>query len=274
MCTIVAICGVRSDFPLILATNRDEFYARPSTGPGRLLEAPLTVGGRDLVAGGTWMGVTREGMFVGVTNQRTLEPPDPTRRSRGQLVLELLAAGAVDEVTRRVAALDARAYNACNLMWGDARGLHVGYLRGEGGAPEIERVPPGVHVLPNDRLDSPSFVKVRRARELLEPVAGAPFAELERALEGALADRERPALEEIPEPPPASVLGRELLRELAALCVRTAGYGTRSSTVVAIAEGGVRRFRYADGPPDGTPFVDVMPLYEPPPSGAVPESAT
>ena len=59
------------------------------------------------------------------------------------------------------------------------------------------------------------------------------------------------------------MLSRELLRELAALCVRTEGFGTCSSTVVAIAEGGVRRFRYADGPPDSTPFVDVMPLYDP-----------
>jgi uncharacterized protein with NRDE domain len=261
----VAICGVRSDFPLILATNRDEFYARASTGPERLLEAPLTVGGRDLAAGGTWMGVTREGLFVGVTNQRTLELPDRARRSRGQLVLELLAAGSAAEVTRRVEALDPRVYNACNLMWGDAGGLHVGYLRGVRGedrAPEIERVPPGIHVLPNDRLDSPSFVKVQRARELLDPVVDAPFPELERALEGVLADRARPSLEEIPDPPPASVLGREILRELAALCVRTEVYGTRSSTVVALAEGCVRLFRYADGPPDGTPFVDVMPLYD------------
>ena len=73
MCTIVAIHGVRRDYPLVLATNRDEFYARGSAGPRRLLEQPSTVGGQDLRAKGTWMGVTREGVFVGVTNHRTFQ---------------------------------------------------------------------------------------------------------------------------------------------------------------------------------------------------------
>src|SRR5689334_13632751 len=125
--------GVRADCPLVLATNRDEFYARETAGPSRLLESPSTVGGRDLVAQGTWMGVTREGLFVGITNQRTLaasgRPPPP--RSRGELVLQALSLGSVDAITRMVAAVDARAYNAFNLMWGDASALMVGYGRDE-----------------------------------------------------------------------------------------------------------------------------------------------
>ena len=261
MCTIVALRGLRADFPLILATNRDEFFARPSSGPLRLLDSPPTLGGRDLVAGGTWMGVTQAGLFVGVTNQRSFAAPDPARRSRGQLVLDALALGHTEAVTRYVRGLDGRDYNAFNLMWGDTRALWVAYAREGRRELELEEVPAGLHVLPNDRLDSPSFAKVARARALLEPHLQAPIDELLARLQITLADRRLPPLAEIPEPPPTGRVTHARLRELAALCVRSDGYGTRTSTVVALAPHGTAHFRYADGPPDSTPFVDITGLY-------------
>ncbi|MET0344140.1 MAG: NRDE family protein [Polyangiales bacterium] len=261
MCTIVALKGVRADLPLVLATNRDEFFARPSSGPTRLLDQPLTLGGRDLVAGGTWMGVTKMGLFVGVTNQRTFAPPDPTRRSRGQLVLGALALGDVGAITSLVQGIDGRDYNGCNLMWGDARALYVGYLRAQARI-EIVEVADGVHVLPNDRLDSADFPKVARAQALIAPLVSAPFEALVHGLERVLADDRLPALDEIASPPPASEVSRERLRQLAALCVRTESYGTRTSTVVAIGPEGTRYFGYADGPPDRTPFVDIRAMYD------------
>jgi len=263
VCTIVALRGVRADCPLILATNRDEFYARETAGPSRLLASPSTVGGRDLVAQGTWMGVTREGLFVGVTNHRRLEPdpkPGPLR-SRGELVLRALALASVPDITRFVGALDAREYNTFNLMWGDASALFVGYARDEQREVLIDSVPEGVHVLPNDRIDSPSFVKVARAKQLIEPYLAAPLPALTVALQSMLADRQLPELADIPTPPVTSVLNREFLRELAALCVRTPAYGTRSSTVVELAPGRVVQYLFADGPPDRTPFTDVTPLF-------------
>jgi uncharacterized protein with NRDE domain len=209
------------------------------------------------------MGVTREGLFVGVTNHRRLEPDDRPGplRSRGELVLQALALGSVPDITRFVAALDPRQYNAFNLMWGDASALLVGYARDEQRELLIDSVPEGVHVLPNDRLDSPSFAKVARAKELVEPYVAAPLSELTRALQTMLADRHLPELADIPEPPPASRFDRERLRELAALCVRTPLYGTRSSTVVMLAPGRVVQYLFADGAPDQTPFTDVTPLF-------------
>jgi uncharacterized protein with NRDE domain len=263
VCTIVVLRGVRADCPLILATNRDEFFARQTAGPSRLLDRPSTVGGRDLVAQGTWMGVTREGLFVGVTNHRRLEgndPPGPLR-SRGALVLQALALGSVQAITRFVATVDAREYNTFNLMWGDASALLVGYAREEQREVLVETVPEGVHVLPNDRLDSPSFVKVARAKQLILPHVHAPLPELSRALQDMLADRVLPAWEDIPDPPKHSRFDHALLRELAALSVRTPTYGTRSSTVVMLAPGRVVQYLFADGPPDRTAFVDVTPLF-------------
>ena len=176
-------------------------------------------------------------------------------------MLEALALGEVEAVTRHVRGLDGRDYNAFNLMWGDARSLCVAYAREAQHSLDIHEVPPGLHVLPNDRLDSPSFAKVARARALIEPYLDAPADELMSRLQTALADRRLPPLSEIPEPPSTARVSHARLRELAALCVRSEGYGTRTSTVVAIGPDGTARFDYADGPPDRTSFVDIMGLY-------------
>ena len=261
MCTVVVLNGVRRDFPVILATNRDEFYARPSSGALRLLEEPKTVGGRDLLSHGSWMGVTEQGLFVGVTNQRTLHAPDRSKRSRGEVVINALKLAQRDAVADMLRGLDAREFNGFNLMWGDAEQLFVGYAREDQQTIRIEPVPPGMHVLPNDDLDSRDFPKVQRARELLEPFANAELDVLFEALKRMLADRERRPLDEIPTPQAESPLNRDMLRELSALCIRTPIYGTRSSTIVALSPGKVGHYLYADGAPDQAQFADVMGMY-------------
>jgi uncharacterized protein with NRDE domain len=261
MCTIVALVRVLPDYPLILATNRDEFFARPSTGPGVLVDTPRAVGGRDRVAGGTWMGATAGGLFVGVTNQRSFTPPDPEKRSRGAVVLEALRLGDAEAVRRYVEALDGREFNAFNLMWGGVEGLYAAYAREHTRALTIEPVPPGVHVLPNDVLDSPAFHKVARAKELLADAASLPFADCLGRLEQVLHDRAPADLDSLRGTPESTRLDPAFLRALSALAVVTPHYGTRSSTITAYGpDGALSHYRYADGPP-GTPFVDVMPLF-------------
>jgi uncharacterized protein with NRDE domain len=261
MCTIVVLRGLHPEFPLILATNRDEFYARASSGPGRLLQAPSTVGGRDLQAQGTWMGVTRDGLFVGVTNQRTLRPPDPSKRSRGELVMQALALGTPTAIREFVRGLDGRAYNGFNLMFGNARSLYVAYGRESAQEIAVDAVPEGIHVLPNDRLDSADFWKVTRAKQLLADAPGADWEALSATLKTLLSDAALPPLDALPELPPDAPFDKLLLQRLAALCVRTPAYGTRSSTLVALRAGAVGHYLYADGPPDQTPFVDVTELF-------------
>jgi uncharacterized protein with NRDE domain len=261
MCTIVVLNGVRADYPVVLATNRDEFFARASAGPMRILEVPRTVGGLDMVKRGTWMGVTKEGLFVAVTNQRTMQPPDPEKRSRGEVVIKALKLNNRDAITRFLGELDGREFNSFNLMWGDAEQVFVAYARE--GEPQIaiDQVPRGIHVLPNDRLDHVDFPKVQRAKTLVEPYAHASFAALVAALKKALADRTLPALDDVPMLPVGAPISRELLRELSALCVRTPVYGTRSSSIVALARGRVGYYAYAEGPPDRAIFQDVLGLY-------------
>jgi uncharacterized protein with NRDE domain len=262
MCTIIALRNVRADFPLVLATNRDEFYARASAGAARILDTPVAVGGRDLAAGGTWMGVTAQGLFVGVTNQRTFTPPDRTKRSRGELVMGALARGDIAGVRGLLRSEDGRAYNAFNLLFGDAHALYAAYGRPDAREIELEPVPEGVHVLPNDRLDSPDFLKVERAKRLLAGHTQEPWDALRTRLAATLSDGLVPPLDAIPGPPPGAAFDKALLARLAALCVRTPSYGTRSSTIVALEPGRVGAYFYADGPPDQTEFVDVRALLD------------
>ena len=90
MCLITVACGLRADYPLILAANRDEFFARP-TDPARFWpETPHLLAGRDLEQGGTWLGITRNGRIAALTNFRDGTRKRAGRRSRGWLVRDFL----------------------------------------------------------------------------------------------------------------------------------------------------------------------------------------
>lgn len=259
MCTIIAIKGRHPRFPLVVAANRDEFYARPSTAPQLVHEHPRAVAGVDLAKGGSWMGANEHGLFVAVTNQRSSRGADPRLSSRGEIVLEALRKRSVSEVLALLEGLDAREYNAFNLMFGDAETLYVGYAR-DARAIELEPLADGISVLANDRMGSPEFPKSERALALAAPLADAPWDALHVGLAGALGDHDKPPLDRIPEPPAEGRFTRELLRELQALCIHTPVYGTKSATLLALEPGRVAHYLFADGPPCTTPFADVTAL--------------
>jgi uncharacterized protein with NRDE domain len=257
MCTLVAIAGLCPDVPLVIAANRDEFYARAAAPPAVLLSEPRTVGGRDLSKGGTWLGVTEGGFFVAVTNQRSWAPADPSRRSRGELVLELLRTGSPAAAIAHMEEVDARAYTPFNLLFGDARSLHVAYARDGRAAIAVEPLTRSVWVLNNDTIGSRDFPKASRASALVTPHIQRPWAQLRPVLESMLGDHELPPLAEVPPPPAGAPLSHEQLRALQALCVHTPVYGTRSATILGLAPDRVLHYRFANGPPCTTPFEDV-----------------
>jgi uncharacterized protein with NRDE domain len=201
MCTAVILRNVLADRPVVVAANRDEFLARAARPPEVLVAAPRVIGGRDEVKGGTWLGVSAAGGFAMVTNQRDPQGNDPGRRSRGELVVALLASGDAAAMRALVAAADARDYNPFNLLFGDAAALWVGYGRRDAAAIELAAVPDGVTVLPNDRLESSSFPKVARAHALIDGLVARPWDELRAGLLTALADHERPPVGAVAEPP-------------------------------------------------------------------------
>jgi len=258
VCTVVAAFGLHATSPLVVLANRDELLGRPSLPPRVIDEEAGIVGGVDASAGGTWLGVTRRGFLVAVTNQHTTVPPDPAKASRGQLVLELLRQGDPAGARARLARLDVRDFNPFNVLFGDARSLFVGYAR-DLAAATIEPLTRGLHVLANDHIGSPRYPKAARALSLVTPALAEPLDRLEGELGRVLGDHAVPP----PSAIPASPLSPALARAIQALCIHTEHYGTRSSSFVALgpAPGAPPlRYLFADGPPCTTPFVDHTPL--------------
>lgn len=202
------------------------------------------------------MGANAAGIAVGITNQRTYAAPDPTARSRGEVVRNVLTAHTLDEIRLQLERIDCRAYNPFNLLLGTAERVQLAYARRERSAIEIVDAPAGVHVLPNDRLGADGFPKASRAVALASAVATDPWPQLATSLGALLGDHALPDITEVAVPPVGSIHSRELLHRHQAICIHGDAYGTRSSTLMALSGGAVDHYLFADGPPCTTPFVD------------------
>jgi len=227
------------------------------------------------LSGGTWLALRADGQFAAVTNQRVLDRPPLGLRSRGLAVIECADAADQDAYVR---ALDPRGYASMNLVYGNANGVTIAYLRrdksGEGparstagggakvddGGHELVRLGTGIHVMCNDRLGAPGFPRGERLRGMIEAALarGTTWEALWPRLATALGDHERVALADTPP----SHLPREVARELTAICIHTDFYGTRSASLIALEPGRVAAYRASDGPPGETPFTDRMALLE------------
>ena len=147
MCTLAVWGRVFADSPVIVAANRDEFLARPSTVPTLLrLDPPRAFGGRDAQAGGTWLGVGETGVVVAMLNRRTTVPPDPTCRSRGQLCVDLLACRTATEAVAVVERQPAGRYNPFNAVIADATATYVA-SQPPGELPRLIPLERGLHLL-------------------------------------------------------------------------------------------------------------------------------
>ena len=269
VCLLIVLSRANAESPLIVAANRDELFERPAT-PMAVLEpsGPRILGGRDELAGGTWLAVNEHGLFAGLTNRPTTEGRDATKRSRGELPLSLARhATARDAVAWCVAAVRPSDYNPAWLFVGDRRSLFAVEIA-DGAAPAFEELPAGVHILENRPLGAPS-PKVDKVRELLGDVEGLPLRLLERRLQVVLGDHELSSS----ATPEQGVAGETFVRprETEAACVHTDRYGTRWSGIVAVpVEPGLPRFCYTPGPPCTTPSEDAAPWWRSPETGSHP----
>jgi uncharacterized protein with NRDE domain len=221
MCLILLAWHAHPDYPLVVAANRDEFFARPSALAAFWPQAPDVLAGRDLEAGGTWLGITRQQRFSALTNYREGGKPRPDAPSRGALVADFLAGDADPE--DYLAALAARGadYNGFNLFVGDGRRL--GYYSNRGDGPRW--LTPGIYGLSNHLLDTP-WPKLAAAKAaFVEALADLPAQD---AFFNLLADREIVPDTHLPE----TGVPLEWERILSAVFVSSPGYGTRASTLL------------------------------------------
>ncbi len=228
MCLIAFAWQAHPRWRLILAGNRDEFHARPSAALARWVDAPI-VGGRDLEAGGTWLGVTDAGRCAVVTNVRD---PRDTRDglSRGLLASGYLAGGAGAADHARALLQTAADYRPFNLLTFDA---DTAWYLGNRPGPRAQAVTPGVHGLSNADFNTP-WPKTRALMRRLQAWLDAGRADDFAPLFDALADESRPTDDQLPD----TGMGLEMERFLAGAFIRGDRYGTRASTVVALGHDG------------------------------------
>lgn len=224
MCLIAFNWQPGSELPLQVWANRDEFFARPAAATDFWPEAPALLAGRDLSAGGTWMGVTRHGRFAALTNFRDPAAAAGTR-SRGLLVSDFLLGADSPEVhARRIEAVSGE-YGGFSLLLSDADSLW--YVGSRDRA--ARAVTPGWHGLSNAELDTP-WPKLRR---LLAGVQALPPGAGEDESLALLADTTPAAEDELPD----TGVGLAMERLLSPVCIRTAAYGTRNSTWLRLGAG-------------------------------------
>jgi uncharacterized protein with NRDE domain len=230
MCVLALWLGGDSEVPLIAAANRDEFFERPAAPPSEI-EAGI-VGGKDLRAGGTWLGVNRHGLFVAVTNRRS-PPRTPASYSRGLLALEALRCRGLAVVEALVAERTSQhpvaGFNLVAVAGGEGVSLH---WTGTLGA---ARFGPGLHVVSSDRdLDDAGMPEKTALDTFAASLAGLPDETTLATVLGSH-DGERP------------------------ICKHGEQYGTVSSTIY-LARRGAPRLLHADGQPCRAAFRDYSAL--------------
>ena len=227
MCLILIALYNHNNFPLVVAANRDEFFSRPTAAARFWDDAPDILAGRDLSAGGTWLGITRQGRFAALTNFREPGNVLPAAPTRGKLVSDFLSGTNSARSYLEDLSKTAKSYNGFNLLCGSLDEGLWHFSNRSLDPVSVQKLPAGVYGVSNHQLDTP-WPKVAQGK-----------SDLQRALnalphEAALFDLLRD--ENIYEDSllPSTGVSLEWERTLSAAFVRTPTYGTRCSTVLHI----------------------------------------
>jgi uncharacterized protein with NRDE domain len=227
MCSIILSIGVDGVFA---AANRDEMIDRPWQPPAEYW--PGICGGRDVLAGGTWLALNRAGVLAAVLNREGTLGPAPGKESRGTLPLRALAHDTAAAAAQAIAGLDAGAFRAFNMVVADADAAF--FIRGLGnGRPEIVPLAPGVHMI---TAGEPDDMARPRIAKHLPRFQAAPFAQWGRLLADHSGDRS----DQINVKPE-----------------QNDGFGTVCASLVSLAHGSVTTHMFASGPPDIAEFLQI-----------------
>jgi uncharacterized protein with NRDE domain len=229
MCLILFAYRLHPDYRLVLAANRDEFYERPTLPLDYWPDAPGILAGRDLRAGGTWLGVSRNGRLAAVTNYRE---PDKTRSdapSRGHLVDNFLLGELSAAAYLQTVQAEGSRYNGFNLIAADP--LELLYYSNR--SHRIRRLPAGLYGLSNHLLDTP-WPKVESGKQRLQAYLQQTRNPDPEPLLALLNDRSPPPDDQLPN----TGVGIEWERILSPLFIQSPAYGTRSSSVILLANDG------------------------------------
>lgn len=233
MCLVVIALGIHPKFPLVLASNRDEFFERPTEGLHVWDKEPKILAGKDLKAGGTWLGVNAFGKLAFLTNVRNLKkPPHPNPKSRGELVFRFLESDgnfSLNDYAKEVHSAKDN-FEGFNLFLFD--GKEAAAL---GGDPfSIQAVGTGFHAVSNASWNT-HWPKTDKLQSQMQTIlsqwieADLSQSEIESQIFVCLNDAE---LVKEEKRLPDTGIGIERERYLSSVRIKTPHYGTRASTLV------------------------------------------
>ncbi|MEO0556846.1 MAG: NRDE family protein [Bacteroidota bacterium] len=236
MCLVLFALDAHPTQRLVVLANRDEFYARPTAPSSWWRDAPDVLAGRDLEAGGTWMGITRSGRWTAVTNVRDPSSIRTDVRSRGDLTRAFLTS----DVSARQYVADVfrqrDAYNGFNLLVGDTQETWIVSTR----LSEPRQLEAGIYGLSNDTLDTP-WPKVQRGKDGLKRLLDSDEIHGQAAF-AVLSDAEPASDADLPD----TGVGLAWERALSSPFIQMERYGTRTSTVLTVSSDG--RAAWAERP--------------------------
>lgn len=213
--------------PLTLVANRDEFHQRPAAPAHFWPEYPHVLAGKDLTAGGTWLGVTKQGYFAALTNVRQLPAPYKGSISRGNLVLDFLIEEADPKTYLQGIQANAESYDGFNLVVGNRE---VCWFYSNRQAHEPIALTPGLYGLSNASLDTP-WPKLNAAKDSLQTWLSQPDSETDR-LHALLRDPKTYPQALLPD----TGIGEPWETLLSSAFIVSENYGTRASTGLIISE--------------------------------------
>lgn len=251
MCTLALLRRPGSDWPVIIGANRDEMIARPWQAPARHWpDRPDVRAGRDVLAGGSWLGLNDHGVAAGVLNRHGSLGPAPGQRSRGELVLEALDHADAADAAAALMAIEPKAYRTFNLIIADNRdAFWLRHADPSGTLPvSMVPLPTGVSMIAAGDLEDDETPRLKRYRRLFAAApAPDPVADDWTAWERLLSDER--------ESPSGAGNAMRFLTER--------GFGTVSSALIALPSPEraqwTPRFRFAAWQPQVQPWHDVEP---------------
>lgn len=234
MCLITFNWQPSSERPLVMAANRDEFHQRPARPAQFWDEHPNLMAGKDLEAGGTWMGITRTGRFAALTNVRKLPAPYKGTISRGKLVSDYLNSEITAEAYLNQIAQNPKHYDGFNLIVGDAQSCWYYSNYSDTQTPSIpQALAPGLYGLSNHQLNTP-WPKVEHAKQALQNWI-TEQGSIEQ-LSALLSRRETFPDDQLPD----TGIGMVWERMLSAPFIISPEYGTRAGTGLILEQTGIQ----------------------------------
>ncbi len=224
MCLLLISYNTHPEYQLIIAANRDEFYQRPTEKSHFWVDHPELLAGKDLEAGGTWLGITKKGRFAAVTNYRDMKQVKENAVSRGGLVTDFLTSRLTPVKFGNGLIITADKYNGYNLIFSDLETLY--YFSNQ--TKRLTQLSTGVYGLSNHLIDTP-WPKVIKSKEAFLEVTSEENIDTDDLFK-ILSDEKEAPEDQLPD----TGLSPELEKVVSPVFIKSDRYGTRSSTVILI----------------------------------------